>query len=156
MDSTAGVDLAAIGRGLGSRLRDLDAALVRYDGFVIGPAGSGRAGGAETGPDAASSPDQPEDRLAAARWLVLAALRAAADPAGWELLARLREADTSTGQLAKELDRPRVVVWEQVNGLVQAGLVARAPDLDVVGLTAAGMGVVDLVEQLATAAVVPS
>lgn len=148
MDTNVGVDVAAVGRGLGSRLRDLDVAMARYDQFVIGPAGSGSAGPADAG--GAST-----DALAAARWLVLVALRAAADPAGWALLARLREADTSTGKLAAELGRPRVVVWEQVNGLVQAGLAARAPDLDVVGLTAAGAGVVDLVEQLAEAAVTP-
>ncbi len=152
------VDLAGIGRGLATRLRDLRATLARYDGFVIGPGQPG-PGQREQGQTAAEQvPAQPdgEDGLGAARWLVLAALRAMADPHGWELLTRLRGADAGTRQLADALARPRVVVWDQVNDLVQAGLLARSHDLDVVGLTRAGQGLVDLVERLAAEAVAAS
>jgi hypothetical protein len=80
---------------------------------------------------------------------VLRALRVVADPLSWALLARLRTGDATASALAEVVGEPRVAVWERVNDLVQTGLASRALDGDVVGLTASGEGLVDLVEELA-------
>lgn len=134
-------DPAQVGRGLGLRLRDLAAALERYDGFAFRPATEEPAGGAG---------DADVDRAATA--LVLRALRVTSDPDGWRILSRLAGGDATTAEVAAMLSCPRMVAWEQVNDLLQAGLVARDLDGDRLGLTEAGRGVVDLVRGLAEAA----
>jgi DNA-binding IclR family transcriptional regulator len=68
------------------------------------------------------------------------------------MLLRLLEADTDLDALATLLGLPRLAVWERVNDLVQAGLVARSLEADQAGLTAAGEALVELVESIARAA----
>ena len=133
--------LEVIGAGLGARLRQVHAALERQDAFVF----------TSRFPPPPPAPPAGDEREAA-RALVLRALRAAADPRGWQVMERLASGDASTGDLAAATRCPRVVAWEQVNDLVQAGLVARAPDRDVVGLTAAGRGLAAMIEALAATA----
>lgn len=137
------VDLHLVAKGLGARLADLHAALERYDGFAFRP--DSAAG--EPAVDDAPGTDAQAD----ARALVLRALRVVSDPASWALLARLRSGDTTTAALGRLVGEPRLATWERVNDLVQTGLAARSLDGDRVGLTAAGEGLVDLVEELARA-----
>jgi hypothetical protein len=136
-----GPDPALLGKALGSRLRDLEAALERYGAYAFTP------GEAEPPPGLA-----PGEAPAAARELVLRALRAAGDPVAYAWLARLAEGDTPLSELAGRAGVPRLVAWERVNDLVQAGLVARSLEGDRAGLTAAGQFVVELVEEAARAA----
>lgn len=136
------VDLALVGKGLGLRLRELAAALERYDGFAFRP------GQGEVVADALDD----EQAKAAALTLVLRALRAGCDAVGWRVLSRVAEGDTTTSEIAELLSCPRIVAWEQVNELLQVGLVGRDLDGDRIGITEAGRGVVDVVSQLADAA----
>ena len=137
-----GLDTEAVGAGLGSRLRGVVAALDRYDRFAIVP---GCEGAAQPGLRAGQE-------LQAAKIFVLRALRQASDPLGWQVLQLLRDGERSSADLAEAVGCPRVAAWEAVNDLVQAGLAARAADADRAGLTAAGAGLVGLVEELAAAA----
>ncbi|TNC25822.1 helix-turn-helix domain-containing protein [Amycolatopsis alkalitolerans] len=136
----SGFDPELTGKGLGVRLAALRTALERYDGFAFRP------GQAEsTAPDDSAVAD-------AALAFVVRALRTACDPVGWRILARLAAETTTTAELAAELSSPRIVAWEQVNDLVQVGLVSRELDGDQVRLTEAGHGIVELVELMAWAA----
>jgi DNA-binding MarR family transcriptional regulator len=87
-----------------------------------------------------------------ARELVLRALRMMGDPLQYRALLRLRESDADLGALAALLDLPRLAVWERVNDLVQAGLVARSHEADQAGLSAVGQALVELVETMARGA----
>lgn len=136
------VDPELVGKGLGARLAALATALERYDAFAFRP---GEHSAPPGGPG-----DQDADEAALA--LVLRAVRAASDPQGWQVLDLLARGDATTAQVAAVLATPRVVAWEQVNDLVQVGLVGRELDGDRLGLTEAGMGVVELIRELAVAA----
>jgi voltage-gated potassium channel Kch len=135
------VDPDVVGKALAARLRDLEAAMTRFDAFAFAPG------------EQAPPPALPESEAeAAARQLVLAALRAAADPSGYEVLARLRQGDATIAELAEVLGVPRLVAWDRVAGLVAAGVVSRSLEGDRAGLTPAGAAIVELVEQAAGAA----
>ena len=136
------VDLELVGKGLGGRLAALYTALERYDRFAFRP------------DEQAAPPDGPggQDADEAGLALVLRAVRAASAPQGWQVLSRLAAGDATTEEVAAVLATPRVVAWEQVNDLVQVGLVGRELDGDRLGLTEAGMGVVELIRGLAAAA----
>lgn len=136
------VDLELIGTGLGARLRALAAALDRLDSFAFRPERAEPDPGALTGEEA--------DGVALA--LVLRALRIAFDPSGWRILTLVADGDATTAQIATALAAPRMVAWEQVNDLLQVGLVSRELDGDRVGITEAGSGLVDVVGRLADAA----
>jgi DNA-binding transcriptional ArsR family regulator len=135
------VDPDVVGKALAARLRDLEAAMTRFGTFAFTPG--------EEAPPPALAEGEAE---AAARELVLAALRAAADPAGYKVLARLRQGDATIGELAQVLGVPRLVAWDRVAGLVAAGVVSRSLEGDRAGLTPAGAAVVELVEEAAAAA----
>lgn len=132
-----------IGTDIGRRLHTLAVTLRRYDGFVF------RSSEAAT-----SAADQlpADDAPVAAAGLVRRALRVACDPEGWKVLVRLREGEATTVELGAELACPRIVAWEQVNDLLQAGLVGRDLDGDRVMITPAGEGILELVEEIAAAA----
>jgi hypothetical protein len=134
-------DPSLLGKALASRLRDLEAALERYRAYVFVPD--------EPAVPAALGPGEAP---AAARELVLRALRLAGDPGAYAWLARLSQGDASLSELARLAAVPRLVAWERVNDLVQAGLVARSMEGDEVGLAAAGQFFVELVEEAAAAA----
>ncbi|MFD1659102.1 hypothetical protein ACFSL4_12995 [Streptomyces caeni] len=132
-----------IGADIGRRLQALAVTLRRYDGFVF------RSW--ETAEPADGR--LPEDDVsAAAAALVRRALRVACDPEGWKVLVRLREGEATTVELGAVLACPRIVAWEKVNDLLQAGLAGRELDGDRVAITAAGEGVLELVEGIADAA----
>jgi hypothetical protein len=134
------VELSVAGKHLGLRVREVAAALERLDSFVF----DGRTAGA----DAAPAPGTGE----IAEAFVLRALRAGCEPEGWRCLDALRHEDATTASLAGRLGIPRVVAWEQVNALVQVGLVARDLAGDRIGLTPAGRVLLEIVAGLATAA----
>ena len=136
-----GADPSLLGKALGPRLRDLQAAIERFGAYSFAPgepAPPAALGTGEVGP--------------AAREVVLRALRVAGDPAAYAWLARLAGGDGTLEELAGSAGVSRLVAWERVNDLVQVGLVARALDGDRVGLTGAGRILVDLVEEAAEAA----
>lgn len=137
----ADADLDAAARGLGGRLRDLQAAMERLDSFAFrtderGPAGT------EAG-----------DAAQASRDLVLRALRALSDPVNYRLLLRLREGDASIEELMTEVSLPRLGVWERLSDLLQVGLVQRSLEAGRACLAPAGAALVGLTEGLAEAAV---
>jgi hypothetical protein len=134
------MDGEALGKALGARLADIEAAMERYRSFAF-------------------SPDQPEppaggdDRLESARDLVLRALRVAADPSNAALLRRLADGDIPLPALAEAAALPRLATWERLNELMAAGLVGRSLEADTAGLTPAGEAVVAFWEAAARAAV---
>jgi hypothetical protein len=136
------VSLETIGADIGTRLHTLAVTMRRYDGFVFRPGQS----------EPAASQPADDDVPVAAAALVRRALRVACDPDGWRVLVRLRDGEATTAQLATTLACPRIVAWEQVNELLQAGLVGRDFDGDRVAITASGQGILELVEVTAAAA----
>ncbi len=134
-------DLAVVGKVLAARLRDVAAVVERADAFVVRADEGARAVGA----------DEAVEGTAAAADLVLRMLAVLASPPGWALLQALSDGDRGTSDLSRQLGRPRLSVWEQVNDLVQVGLVAHEFGGDRVGLTPAGLVMVELVEQLVRA-----
>lgn len=131
-----------VGKSIGDRLGALRAALRRHDSFAFRPGGE------------RSDPGALDDAAAAdaAVGLVLRALRAACDPAGWRVLERLADRAATTTEVAQLLSCARIVAWEEVNDLVQAGLVSHELDGDLVRLTEAGQGIVSLVRLMSRSA----
>ena len=134
-------DLTVVGKVLAGRLRDVEAVVERADAFVVRAEEGIRAAG----------PVQAAERTAAAQDLVLRMLAVLASPSGWAVLQALSDGDRGTADLSSQLGHPRLSVWEQVNDLVQVGLVAHEFGGDRVGLTPAGLVMVELVEQLVRA-----
>lgn len=135
-------DLAPVGASLAGRLRDIAAAVHRHDGFLLRP------------DEAATDVPSPEAVTpVVAREFVLRMLCVAASPRGSDLLRELAGHEMSTAQLASRLGHSRLAVWEQVNDLVQVGLVGRDGLDDRVGLTAAGSCMADLFDDLAQSVV---
>lgn len=135
-------DLAPVGASLAGRLRDIAAAVRRHDGFLVRP---------DESTTDAPAPEAVTPEVA--REFVLRMLCVAASPRGADLLRELCGRELSTAQLATRLDRPRLAVWEQVNDLMQVGLVGRDGLDDRVGLTAAGSRVSELIDDLAQSVV---
>ncbi len=132
------MDPAVLGKALGARLADVEAALDRYGAFAFSP---GQA-----------APPAAGDGIQAARDLVLRALRAAADPVNAALLRRLADGDASLVSLGEVVALPRQAVWERVNELLAVSLVGRSLEADSAGLTPAGVAMVTLCEEAARAA----
>jgi hypothetical protein len=131
------LDTTVVAKALGARLTDIEVAVDRYGSFAHGP-------GATVPPPALAD----GQIAAAARDLVLRALGMLADPIDHRILCRLAEGDTPLVELATLLDLPRVAVWERVNDLLQVGLVGHGLEDDRAGLSAAGAGLVGLVDEL--------
>jgi hypothetical protein len=132
------MDPADLGKALGARLAEVEAALERYRAFAFTPGQEG--------------PPEPGDRTEAARDFVLRALRSATDPLNAALLRRLARGDATLAALGEVVGLPRLATWERVNELLAAGLVARSLEADTAGLTPAGAAVVALCEAAAQAA----
>lgn len=135
------VEPQVLGEALAARIADIEAALERYGAFAFEP------GGGAPAPALA-----PGERAAAARELMLRALRTAADPVGFAMLRRLAEGDATLDELVGLVSLPRLSVWERVNDLVQAGLAGRSLEQDRAGLTPLGRVLVGLVETAVGAA----
>lgn len=135
MTATVGVDLAGVGAALGRRARDIAAAVARLDSFGPAPADNQPAG--------------PLLTTAAARALLVRAVHVATAPAADALLRRLSDRPATGRELASVVGQPRVVLWEMVSDLVQVGLAERDLEHDRVRLTAAGRGIVELLDHLA-------
>ncbi len=124
---------------LAFRLRDIARMLDRLDRLESG-----------TGEWLASQ--QNGELRAAAMEMTLRALRAAADPTNFALLAFL-SAHTSApvAELEKASGLGRLALIERVNDLVQVGLAGRNIDTDQVQGTAAGAALVGLINSLSEA-----
>lgn len=134
-------DASVVGKALGARLREIEAAVDRYGAFAFRPG------------DAAPPPALRDGEAGeAARELVLRALRTAGDPLNFRLLAWLSEGDASLEELAGTAGVARLVLWERLSDLVQGGLAVRSLEGDRAGLTPAGLAVVELVTEAARAA----
>lgn len=134
------VDPSVLGKALGGRLTEIEAAIERYGAFAFAP-------GQEHPPPALAE----GEGTPATRALVLRALAAASDPLNYRLLERLVEGDTPLATLAGVVGEPRLAVWARISDLVAAGLAGRDLEGDTAGLTAAGRFVVELVEEAARA-----
>jgi DNA-binding IclR family transcriptional regulator len=134
-------DASLVGKALAARLDEIEATIERVRTFAFEP-----------DRPASSAAVAEGDALDNARELVLRALRMISDPLNSRMLLRLLEGDTDLDALATLLGLPRLSVWERVNDLVQAGLVARSLEADQAGLTAAGEALVELVETIVRAA----
>ena len=85
----------------------------------------------------------------AATDMTLRALRAAADPANFALLAFLAaHASAPTAELEGATGLGRLSLSERVNDLVQVGLAGRNIDIDHVQITAGGAALVGLIESI--------
>ena len=137
----SGFDAKHVGKAIGARLEEIEATIERVRTFAFEPDA------------AATRPAVVEgESLENARELVLRALRTLGDPLHYRTLLHLRDGDSSLDELAALLDLPRLAMWERVNDLVQAGLVARSLEADQAGLSAAGQAFVELVEAVALGA----
>jgi len=132
------MDGEALGKALGARLAEVEAAMERYRSFAFSPGQDGPAGAG--------------DRTESARDLVLRALRVAADPVNAALLRRLSEGDAPLSALVELVGLPRLAAWERVNELVAAGLAGRSLEADAAGLTPAGVAMVAFCDEAARAA----
>ena len=132
----AGNLAAVIAAGLAGRLRSLAAVVDRLDRLESG-SGTWLAAFADT--------ELPE----AATALTLRALRTVSEPDKFMLLKALAAGDScSIGQLIETSGTGRLVLSEQLNDLVQVGLVVRLIDTDHAQITAAGASFVRLIEAL--------
>lgn len=88
----------------------------------------------------------------AAADMTLRALRAAADPANFAILAFLASrASAPMAELEKAAGLGRLALGERVNDLIQVGLAARNIDTDHAQITAAGNALVGLFDSIAEA-----
>ncbi len=135
------VDPGVLGKALGARLAEVQAAMSRYDAFAYRPDEASR------GDD-----EQAGDPERAARDFVLVALATAADPLSYTLLRRMAGGDATLAELGAAAGLPRLAVWERLANLVAAGLAGRSLEADTAGLTPAGAALVELVEEATAAA----
>ena len=132
-------DLNDLSTALALRLRDLARALDRLDRLESG-----------TGEWLAAQTDG--DFSAAAFDMTLRALRAAADPANFAILAFLsRHTTAPMAELESASGLGRLALAERVSDLVQVGLAARNIDTDQVQGTAAGAALVGLIDGIGQA-----
>jgi len=138
-------DLDVVVAGLWQRLRDVILAEQRLEGFAFAPEAPEIGWSARL----AALADDASARADLARDVALRVLGAAADGVNCRLLSVLRQ-DTPVAldELARRLGLPPVAVAERLSALSQLGLAAR--DLERNGAlgTAAGCGIVALIEAL--------
>lgn len=94
--------------------------------------------------------DEPAAAAAMARELVAEVLRIAGDARLEPLLRSAAESAVPLAAHAARLGASRLAVARRVAELASAGLAERDPETDVVGATALGAAVLDLIDQLAT------
>ncbi|MGH9034424.1 MAG: hypothetical protein ACRD0O_01560 [Acidimicrobiia bacterium] len=141
------VDPGVLGKALGARLAEVQAAMSRYDAFAYRPDEASRGDDEQAGDG-----EQPGDPGPAARDFVLVALATAADPLSYTLLRRMAGGDATLAELGAAAGLPRLAVWERLANLVAAGLAGRSLEADTAGLTPAGAALVELVEEATAAA----
>jgi hypothetical protein len=130
------VDLSAVGRALGQRVRHISAALRRLDSLDARPNGLH-----------ASRPSRDDMHE-----FTLRALRTAGDLNTDILLRAVAGGTQDEMGLADLTGRPRLALWETVGDLVQLGLLQRDPVTDTVHLTAAGAAMLALIDAIVIAA----
>jgi hypothetical protein len=136
-------DVEAVAEGLWLRLRDAALAEERLRAFAFSPEAPAAAG-----------PGDPvalaQDRAAAhdlARDFTLRALAAMADPENFRILRAAREG-ASIAAVARAVGLSELAVTERVHALAQVALAARDVERNRLEPTAAGRGLVRLVEAL--------
>jgi DNA-binding HxlR family transcriptional regulator len=86
-----------------------------------------------------------------AEFLTLRVLHTTSDPLNFTILQSLATADSlPIPSLMSKVGVGRLILSERLNDLVQVGLVTRLIDTDHAQITAAGAGIVDLVNQIST------
>lgn len=127
-----------IADGLSGRLRSLVMAQDRLDRLESG-SGQWRSGFVS---------DELDE---SAEFLTLRVMHTASDPLNLTILQSLATADSlPIPSLMAKAGVGRLVLSERLNDLVQVGLVIRLIDTDHAQITAAGAGIVDLVNQIAS------
>lgn len=127
-----------IADGLSGRLRSLVMAQDRLDRLESG-SGQWRSGFVS---------DELDE---SAEFLTLRVMHTASDPLNLTILQSLATADSlPIPSLMTKAGVGRLVLSERLNDLVQVGLVIRLIDTDHAQITAAGAGIVDLVNQIAS------
>jgi hypothetical protein len=127
------VDLGALAAACVDRCRAITGAIRRLDALETGsrtPAGSVRPG--------------PDDR----RDLMLRMLRTGGNPSCYAVLRTASSGSQSRDGLATATSFGPVAMWETIGDLVQVGLLTHDAETDRVTLTAAGLAMLDLVEQV--------
>lgn len=128
--------LKALSHALALRLRDLARLADRLDRLESGTR-EWLAGQREAGFDAA------------AQEMTLRALRAAADPVNFSLLAQLAgQPSLPMSELEQRSGLDRLSLSERVNDLIQVGLASREIDTDHVQITEAGAALVGLMSEI--------
>jgi DNA-binding HxlR family transcriptional regulator len=134
-------DPDAVAEGLWRRLRDVVLAERRLERFAFSEESAA--------PDRLSALAVDASALAdLARDVTLRALAVATDGGNHRVLAALGDDPRSLGQLSQALGLPALAVSERVAALAQVGLAARNVERDDVSGTAAGRGLVALVEAI--------
>ncbi len=130
-------DLTAVSSALALRLRHVARLLDRLDRL-------------ESGSGAWLSGLESEALGAAASEITLRALRTAADPTTYQLLAYLtRHTSLPVADLEAATGLDRLTLSERVNDLVQVGLAGRNIDTNHVQITEAGAALAGLIESIA-------
>jgi DNA-binding HxlR family transcriptional regulator len=128
--------LKALSHALALRLRDLARLADRLDRLESGT-GEWLDRQREAGFDAAALD------------LTLRALRVAADPVNFSLLAHLAgQASLPVGELERQCSLDRLTLSERINDLIQVGLASREIDTDHVQISEAGTALMGLFEQI--------
>jgi DNA-binding IclR family transcriptional regulator len=83
--------------------------------------------------------------------MVMRAVHVASAPGTGRMLLHLCAQPRSSAELSRLTARPRLVSWEEISDLVQAGLVERDLEHDLVRPTPAGLALADLIGEMTDA-----
>ena len=140
-----GPEVDAVAEGLWRRLRDVLMAERQFERFAFSPEGGREA----RGPGRLAALLDDDAALAGvARDVTLRALAAATDGVNYRVLSGIGGEPVSVDDLARAVGLPTLAASERVNALAQVGLAARDLERDAVAETAAGRGVVALIEAI--------
>lgn len=140
-----GPEVESLAEGLWRRLRDVLMAERQLERFVFAPEGGREARVPGRLP---ALVDDHAALTGLARDVTLRALAAAADGVNYRVLASIGGDAVGLDELARAVGLPALAASERVNALAQVGLAARDLERDAVVGTAAGRGVVALVEAI--------
>lgn len=132
----------AIAAGFATRIREVDAAYERASSFVRMPVAEGPRTVLDRVAHVVGDPG------AASRDLIQRACRTVGVATNAELLARLSRGDSTDAELTEWANVDPIVMWERINELIQVGLARRDLTTGRVGLSAAGVGVAAVLDDL--------